>query len=114
MIWLNSLTIHLLCIYDNLLTKCQKTPDVIQELCEKENTLQTEFYSIVYMVFKETYNFTVFTNFQDEGWTDILTWYCLSASIIKNSCEMNNIYFKKWFMEFVPSIRQLSYLNSEK
>lgn len=68
---------------------------VMETICRKETMLRDHFYSMVFILFKETFNFTVFTNFQDQGWTNMLIWFCISGNIFKNICEMNNLYFKE-------------------
>ena len=112
-VWLDPLPINLIIMFDNILKKCDNAQEVMADIVKHEPTLQEEFYSMIYMIFKETFNFCIYTNFQDQGWTDILTWFCLSANVIKNSCEMNNVYFKDWFSKFIPKSRALSYINPE-
>jgi hypothetical protein len=112
-VWLDPTLVSLLVLYDNTIKKSDLANEVMESLCRSENLLGSQFFSLVFVIFKETFNFVVFTNFQDQGWTDMLVWYNISANIYKNICELNNHYFKEFLTKLRPRINLLEHINPE-
>ena len=112
-VWLDPTLVSLLVLYDNVVKTSDLANSVMESLCRSENLLESQFFSLVFVIFKETFNFVVFTNFQDQGWTDMLVWYNISANIYKNICELNNHYFKEFLTKLRPRINLLEHINPE-
>lgn len=90
-----------------------KLGNVIEKVDEHKDKVKTVL-SIIYFLFTEFGQFCMFKTFIDEDWKEIWMRYYTLGTFIKNLCENNAVYFKRFLSEFKPAVKSCSSFNSSK
>lgn len=92
---------------------CEKWGNITNLVTERKAEIKTVL-SIIYFLFTEFGQFCMFKTFIDEDWKEIWTKYYTMGTFIKNLCENNAVYFKRYLSEFKPSLKSAGSFNKAK
>jgi hypothetical protein len=83
----------------------------IQEKISKDRESYKKVLSIIYFLFSELGQFCMFKTFIDEDWKEIWLRYHQLGNFIKNLCENNSVYFKRYLSNFKPKVKTNASFN---
>lgn len=86
----------------------------IIEMVESKKENIRKVLSIIYFLFTEFGQFCMFKTFIDEDWKEIWVKYYTMGTFIKNLCENNAVYFKRFLSQFQPQLKSCPSFNKSK